>query len=204
MIQSDPNALGNDGWLVYGNVFGLDWTWWYGYGPNPAPNNPGAPAFSLIAAGQGGPAQGAQQVVVFSDYNNGDHPNAYIESNFYQEQMIGVADVGQTWVFMFDAKLGDLAGGSTALAFIKTLDPAAGYAMTNFITEDMTTTPTTWTGYSISITIDSGLVDQILQFGFSNIATNYEPSGVYYDNVTFQSPISVEDSSWASVKALYR
>jgi hypothetical protein len=76
--------------------------------------------------------------------------------------------------------------------------------MTNFITADMTSTPVTWTGYSLSITIDGSLVGQILQFGFSNIATNYEPSGVYYDNVTWQTPVSVEANSWAAVKALYR
>ena len=32
--------------------------------------------------------------------------------------------VGETWVFAFDAKRGNIAGASTALAFIKTIDPA--------------------------------------------------------------------------------
>jgi len=36
MNQADPAALSNDGWLVFGNVFGLDWNYWYVYGPFPA------------------------------------------------------------------------------------------------------------------------------------------------------------------------
>ncbi|MBD3334160.1 MAG: hypothetical protein GF355_01435, partial [Candidatus Eisenbacteria bacterium] len=30
LIQSDPDALANDGWLVYGNVFTPDSTFLYG------------------------------------------------------------------------------------------------------------------------------------------------------------------------------
>jgi len=203
--QADPNALANDGWWVFGNVFGPDWAYWYGYGPFPAPN--GGPAFSAIATGEGGPAQGAQQLSVYNDYNNTDHGvGAHIEANVFQEQMIGAADVDNTWVFEFDAKLGNLEGASTALAFIKTLDPNNGYALTNFITVDMTSIPATWGTYSISLVIDGTLPGQILQFGFSNIATAYEGSGVFYDNINFDvmGPISVEESTWAQVKSLYR
>jgi hypothetical protein len=206
LIQSDPNALGNDGWLYFANVFnGTTGLWMYGYGPGPAPN--GGAAFSAIASGEGGPQQGAQQLSVYSDYNNGDHGNGHIiEANVFQEQVVGAGDVDKTFVFEFDAKLGNLELNSTAAAFIKTLDPAAGYAMTNFITEDMTTTPITWSTYSISIDIDAGLVGQILQFGFMNTATNYEGSGIFYDNVNFDvgGPVSVQSDSWAAVKALYR
>ncbi len=153
LVQSDPDALANDGWLVFGNVFGPDWSYWYGYGPFPAPNT-GA-AFCAIAAGEGGTEQGAQQLVVFSDYNNLNHADgAYIESNVFQEQTIVAADLNTNWDFDFEAKLGNLAGSTTALAFIKTLDPANGYMMTNFITANMTTTSTSWTGYTLSITID--------------------------------------------------
>jgi hypothetical protein len=205
LIQSDTAALANDGWLVFGNVFGPDWSYWYGYGPFPAPND-GA-AFSAIATGEGGAEQGIQQLVVFSDYNNGNHADgAYIEANVFQEQMIGAEDVSETWIFDFQAKLGNLEGATTALAFIKTLDPAAGYAMTNFITLDLTTTPTTWTGYSLSIAIDPSLEGQILQFGFSNTATYYEGSGVFYDNVEFyrSGEVATEGASWSEVKSLFR
>ncbi|MCA9244158.1 MAG: PEP-CTERM sorting domain-containing protein [Phycisphaerales bacterium] len=182
---ADTGALAGDGWKVFGNVFdGTNGNYLYGYGVFPAPND-GA-AFSAIATGEGGVDQGAQQLSIFSDYNNGDHANGHkIESNVFQEQVVGAADVGATYTFSWDAKLGNLGGASTALAFIKTLDPGNGFALTNFITVDMTSIPTTWGSYNSSIFIDSSLENQILQFGFLNNATNYEGSGVFYDNINF-------------------
>lgn len=185
LVQSDIDALANDGWLVYGNVYDTDGSsYLYGYGSYPAPNN-GA-AFCQIVLGEGGLEQGAQQLVIFSDYENKDQAaGRFIEANVFQEQPIGSINVGRTWVFDFDAKLGNLEGLSTARAFIKTIDPSNGYATTNFITSDMTSIPTTWNHYFLSITIDEGLVGQLLQFGFSSTATLYEGSGVFYDNITF-------------------
>jgi hypothetical protein len=203
--QADTSALANDGWLVFGNVFGPDWAYWYGYGVFPAPND-GA-AFCAIAAGEGGAPQGAQQLVAFSDYNNTDHGvGAYIEANVFQEMTIGAGDVSETWTFEFDAKMGNLEGVSTALGFIKTLDPNAGFATTNFITVDMTAIPTTWGTYSVSIDIDGSLVGQLLQIGFQSVATNYEGSGVFYDNINFypSGPVATEDRSFGSVKSLFR
>ena len=85
--------------------------------------------------------------------------------------MVGAADVGSTWIFEFDAKRGDLGGGSSAAAFIKTLNPAAGYALTNFLQVDMTGVPYAWDSYALSIFIDPSLEGQILQFGFVNWAS---------------------------------
>lgn len=182
--QTDPDALANDGWLVFGNVFAPNGTYLYGYGPFPAPNT-GA-AFCQIVAGEGGPDQGTQQLVVFSDYENGDHGNGnLIESNVFQEQTIEPEDVGSAWVFRFQAKLGNIEGSSTAAAFIKTLDPNNNYDLTNFFTEDMTSIPTTWGGYAIGIEIDASLDGQVLQIGFMNEATNFEGSGIFYDNIDF-------------------
>jgi len=183
--QADTSALGNDGWLVFANVFTSGGVYLYGYGPFPAPND-GA-AFCAIVTGEGGPAQGAQQLSVFSDYNNTDHGlGNIIETNVFQEQTIEAGDVGGTWTFSFDAKMGNLAGASEAEAFIKTLDPGAGFATTNHFTVDMTSIPNTWGTYSLQITIDAGLVGQILQIGFTTRASNYEGSGVFYDNVDFR------------------
>jgi len=203
--QGSVSALGDDGWLVFANVFNPGGDYLYGYGPFPAPND-GA-AFCAIASGEGGPSQGDQQLVVFSDYNNVDHAvGNLIESNVFQEQTIDAEDVGGTWVFAFDAKLGNLADQSTALAFIKTLDPNNGFVTTNFITADMTNTSTTWTGYTLSIFIDESLVGQILQIGFSNTATLYQGSGVFYDNVNFarDDPVATHSVTWGQVKSLYR
>lgn len=183
LAPASGSALADDGWVVYGNVFhATTGSWIYGYGTNPAPNGTGA--FCSVATGQGGAPQGSRQVVVFSDYNNGDHGNGrVIEANVFRERLIGAADVGKTFELSFDAKRGDLAGASTALAFIKTLDPGAGYATTNVVTQNTTAIPTTWDRYTISLDIDAGLEGQLLQYGFSNRARNYEASGVFYDNV---------------------
>lgn len=199
LVQADPAALNFDGWLVFGNVFDAGGGYQYGYGPFPAPNNFDAPAFSLIAAGEGGAAQGTQQLVVLADYNNPDQAATglgfTVEANVFQEYpTIGAGDVGTTWKFQFDGKRGDLGGSMTALAFIKTLDPNAGFATTNFITLDMTGAPTTWGTYEISIFIDAGLVGQILQIGFAAKGTNYDPSGVFYDNINFAPEGSVPNT----------
>ncbi len=204
--QANTAALADDGWLVYGNIFGLDWSWWYGHGPWPAPNDGGA-AFCAIATGEGGGAQGAQQLSVYSDYNNENHPSAWIESLVFQEQLIGVGDVGETWTFVFDAKLGNLGGSSMAAGFIKTIDPGDGWSTSNFIDVEMTSIPTSWGTYSVSILIDAGLEGQILQFGFQNFATNYEPSGVFYDNIAWYisgQVVPTEDKSWGDVKSMFR
>jgi uncharacterized protein (TIGR03382 family) len=184
LVLADPAALGNDGWLIFGNVFNPGGGYLYGYGVFPAPN--AGNAFSNITTGEGGVDQGAQQLVIFSDYNNGDHANGnLIEANVFQERTIGAGDVGSTWTFQFDAKLGNLVAPTTALAFIKTLDPAQGYATTNFLTLNTHTLPTTWDTYSIDFTITPNLVGQLLQFGFNSTATGYASSGVVYDNINF-------------------
>jgi hypothetical protein len=185
LVQTDPDALADDGWLVFGNVFDPEGLYLYGYGPFAAPND--GFGFCQIASGEGGTEQGEQQLVVFSDYNNDDHGNGNtIESNVFQEQVIDPENVDEIWAFRFQAKLGNLEGSSTAAAFIKTLDPDNGYELTNFITLDTTSIPTTWNGYVLSIEIDASLAGQILQIGFMNTATNYEGSAVFYDNIDFQ------------------
>jgi hypothetical protein len=184
-------ALADDGWLVYGNVFGPfpNWWWWYGYGPFGAPNH--VYGFSAITEGEGGPEQGVQGLVVYSDYNNGNHGfPAWIESNVFQERPVVAADVGTTWRFEFDAKRGNIELNSTASAFVKTF--TAGWALTNFIQEPMTYIPDTWDIYKIDVYIDASLVGGVVQFGFVNWATMYEGSGIFYDNVDFDlAPLRV-------------
>ena len=188
--QLSSTALSADGWVVYGNVFnGGTLAYMYGYGPFPAPN--GGSSFCDLDANQGGIDQGLQQLVVYSDYNNADHGNGNIvEANVYREMVIGAADIGKTYTFAFDAKRGNIAGASIAKAFIKTLNPAAGYAMTNYITSDMTAIPDTWANYSLQITIAAGMTGQLLQIGFMNQATFYESSAIFYDNVDFREFIA--------------
>jgi hypothetical protein len=205
--QTSGTALGDAEFLVFGNEFLPDGTPIQGYGPFPAPN--GTPGFCSIALGQGGGPQGDQVLVIYSDYNNGANQEAgnLVEANTFQEpfsnpdSLITAADLG-TYKFSFDAKRGDINDptlprcdpasaeytpnppcDSTAVAFVKTLDPAAGFATTNNITLPMTAIPDTWNRYEITILVDGALIGQVLQFGFAATATNFEPSGVFYDNL---------------------
>lgn len=196
MAVGDLTALANDGWLVYGNVFTPALVFIRGYGPFPAPND-GA-AFCAVDAGQGGPLQGDKQLSVYNDYNNtGDHTAGnLVEANVYQEQTIGAADVGNQWTFQFDAKRGiwppPIVGTPTTVAFIKTIDPNNGFAQTNLVTVDMTSVPDTWNTYSISLSIDAGLVGQYAQFGFASTASNFDPTVMFYDNLVWHQTTGVD------------
>lgn len=191
------SSLSDDGWRIFTNVFNPSGVFLYAYGPFLAPNGPipeggFGPAYSQIVLGQGDAPQGEQQLVIFSDYNNVDHAiGNLIEANVFQEQIIAASNVGETWTFAFDAKRGDIAGDTTALAFIKTLNPLTGFSLTNFLTISTTSLPNEWARYSLSIDIDASLEGQILQIGFLSVATNYDPSRVLYDNITFD----VDDGS---------
>jgi hypothetical protein len=202
LVQADPAALANDGWLVFGNVWDpTHTTYFYGYGVFPAPNPGGG--FSAIASGEGGPSQGAQQLNIYSDYANGDHAvGNQIEANVFREQVVSAADVGSQWKFAFDAKRGNLEAPTTALAFIKTLDPNAGFATVTFLTNDMTNVPPTWGTYSITINITPALVGHVLQFGFNSTCSNYKGSGVFYDNINFSldNPTPAVVTSWGRIK----
>ena len=181
--MASPSALGDDGWLVGANVFNpAGDTFLYNYFAFPAPN--GGPAFSAITSGQGGVPQGAQQLVVYNDYNNADHGiGNQIEAVFFREYVIGAGDVGSTWTFSFDGKLGDIQAPTSSQAFIKTLDPNNGFALSNFLTQDTTSQPTTWSSYSLQLPITPGLVGHIFQIGFDSVTSNFTPSGQIYDNI---------------------
>ena len=189
--QAQPTSLATDGWLVGANVFESDGTTFvYDYFAFPAPN--GGPAFSAVAAGEGGATQGAQQMSIYNDYNNADHAaGRIIEAIVFRERTIAASDVGTTLSFTFDAKAGNIEGASTALAFIKTLNPAAGFATTNFITEDTTNLPANWSTFTLSLAIDASLVGQTLQYGGQSRASNFEGSGIFYDNMDVCSVVTV-------------
>jgi len=195
----DDTSLGDAGWIVGANVFDSGGGYLYNYFAFPAPNNGGA--FSAVVSGEGGPEQGSQQLSVFSDYNNTDHGNGnLINALVFQEFNITAANVGEIWEFQFDAKMGNLEAPTTAEAFLKTVDPGAGFAETNLVTANMTAIPGTWGTYSLSLPIDASLEGQLFQIGFASTATNYNGSGVFYDNVSLS--IVPEPSTYALVGGL--
>ena len=169
----------------------------FGFGPFPAPTTTGQ--ISAIATGEGGPDQGSNQLLVFSNYDccgpgtsNEGHFNGtdLVETIVFQEiNPILAGDIGRTFTFEFDAKRGNIGGATTAQAFIRTLDPNAGFATTNNVVLDTTNIPANWATYSITLDLsDPDLVGQILQFGFSTVASNFEGAGNFYDNISFCAP----------------
>jgi hypothetical protein len=204
LVQGDPNALGNAGFLVSGVVYDGDvggappyGTQKFFYGNFPAPN--GSAAFSGIATGQSGVPQGLQVLNVFSDYNccqntneghfDGTAPNDFVQSNVFRQQIIGPADIGTTWSFKFDAKANAVDGCNTAIgsdcfAYIQT---SIGPNVTNFITFDAQAGLTTnWSTHTISIDLSDPLLSgQTLQFGFLSVSQLFGNTGVYYDNIFF-------------------
>jgi beta-glucanase (GH16 family) len=193
--KDDPNALGDTGWLIFGAVFDSAGTFKFGYGAFPAPNNPSPPGWAAIVDDQGGVEQGTQQLSIFSDYNccqpGQGHFNGtdLVESNIFREWTIGAAggafpSLDTTVTFSFDAKKGNIEGTSEAIAFIKTLDPDAGFATTNFVIVDTTNLPDTWGRYSVSLDLTDPLLEgQLLQVGFATTTSNFQGTGVFYDNL---------------------
>ncbi len=129
-------------------------------------------------------------------------PNAVVDTDWqiqaivYKEiGVISTDDLGKTVTFNFDARRPDdgsavginCVSPCTAAAFIKTIDPANGYATTNNIVLDTTAIALgTWESYTLKLDLTNpDLEGQILQFGFENVNRGYDTSGVNYDNVDF-------------------
>jgi hypothetical protein len=188
-----------DGWRVFGNVFDSAGIYKFGYGPNPAPNSTadGVPdAFSALVVGEGGPSQGEIVLSVFSDYECCQPPPApqghlngtdIVESNVFQEFIPDAGNIGQNWAFSFDYKRGNIEGSSTALAFIKTIDLVGGtFELVDLVTFETDSGDNTWQRSCVELTIRADLVGQAFQVGFLNNASNFEGSGIFYDNVVLE------------------
>ena len=169
------------GWLLFVNVFqgspGCN-PYLYGYGVFPAPNRPDA--ISNIVVGDTGNAFN-----VFSDYSNGDHGNNNcIETNLFQERIVSGLDSG-SYTYKFDTQVpGALGTDVQAYGFIKLLDPVT---FQPYVFETISTE----TAGEKMLSIELSPADQgaILQWGFANVASNYEASGRLYDNVEFDLSI---------------
>ena len=173
----DGNAIGG-GWTAFANVFtGFPACapYLYNYGPFLTPNS--NTAFSNIAVGSTG-----QALNVFSNYDDDQHANGNcIETSVFQELVFIAADAG-SYTFEFDTEApAPLGADVSTYGFIKLLDP------NNNFNPDVFETVSTETAGSKSITValDATADGKILQWGFSTVASNYLPSGRFYDNVSF-------------------
>jgi hypothetical protein len=177
IFEGDVSDIGG-GWVFYVNVYGnypgcTDK--WYDYGgPFPAPNGP---QISNIVEGSTGHALNK-----FSDYNNADHDNGIcIETNVFQERTLLSTDLG-TYTFRFETQVPmELGVGVNTFGFIKLLDPNNGYSLDIYSTVSTVTAGVK----SISVTLDPSAEGKILQWGFTDTASNYQGSGRWYDNVSF-------------------
>ncbi len=132
---SDPdigfvNDLDADGWQIYGILY--DASPYYNPNANrlddygsafPAANG-GDGSIQGVATGQGGASQGDVVLSKYTDYNNRPamESGEYVSASTYQEQTVGAGDVGSTWRFSYDAKMGNLEADSSAFAYILTQD----------------------------------------------------------------------------------
>lgn len=190
LASADPLALQNDGYKIFANVRDPLGNPLYSYGVFGAPN--GGAGFSSLATGNGGPYQGAQYLNVYSDYGNGDHGNGnYIEALVFREQPIGLANVGQTWRLAFDVLRNPTVtngqGDSTMFAFIKVLQSSTGSFATlaELEVESTDASDTHWASFAVDLPVDPAFAGELLQFGFRSIATSYNDTGRFYDNVSF-------------------
>lgn len=201
-------SLAIDGWKRYTSVWLGDvgtGTFLYDYGGSAANASSGSGQMSAIAVGEGANGAGDQYLNVFTDYANADLAGgATLSVNIFQEQIIDAADIGSTWNFDFSGKaVGDpqfrLAPPATGTAFIKTLDPNAGFAQTNLVTVDTSSLdPSAWNSFLLSLDLTDPLLEgQILQFGFNVDTVGTGATGVYYDNVEFAvSAVPVPAAVW--------
>ena len=191
-------------WLFFANVFDGSGNLKFFFGPFGAPNatadtdpSDGETFISAVVTGEGDAPQGDQQLSVFSDYNcctrdpitgllQQGHGNGtdLVEISVFQElDPIPNSLIGQRLTFSFDAKAGNIEGATTAVAYIQTL-ARPSFNQTNFVPVEMTLIPNTWNRYEAILDLTDPLLEgQILQIGFRSVASDFEGSGIFYDNV---------------------
>ena len=190
-----PGPLGDpNNWEFFNSVIGLyDYT---GLAPN-IQTGAGAPRISSVLNEHGG-----KYLNVFSDYENRDaHPlpppdpppaGVPVVVNVWRLQRFGPVDLGTTWNLDFDYA-GAVEGGTnfapegstTTAAFIRVFDFGCNFlggAELDTTGAGLVTTSGFVPG-TVSQFIDPAWTEGFVQFGFTNTASNFEGSGVYYDNV---------------------
>jgi len=188
-----PNDLSADGWNVGGIVTDPMGGFLGQYFAFPAPN--GGPAFSAVATGQGGTAQGNNQLSVYNDYNNGEHNGGInnVQAFVFRDMgFLDSSDVGKTYYFTFDAKQGNIAPPTTADAFLKVLEQPS-FAELGITTTDTSALGVDWTSRQLSLTIQPSWIGGLLQMGFTSTAKAFNPSGNFYDNLRLADSVAVPE-----------
>jgi len=199
------------------------WVYWYGF--DAAPNTATAPSYSQILNVETDNSGGATNYLnVLSDYNNMTHstPPTSVNALLLKEFVIDSIEIGKIITFTFDAKRPNFISNNfdndesnavgngcsftcTAGAFLKTIDPSNNYSQTNYITLDTSSiSQSSWETFSISLDLADPLLDgQLLQVGFENFATNFDNTGVYYDNVSLRvNEVPIPSAAWLLASSL--
>lgn len=196
-----PNTdIGN---YKIGNIVNGGAGWFPGTFGAPANYNTG---YSAIVSGEGDVAQGAQQLSIFTDANGWSPftggPGVTIQTFVSNDLGLITGDmVGNTYSFSFDGKLGNIVDstmGAQAEVFVKVLKSSdfSYIELANNKFDSDTLLTTAWSGGSINLLVDAGMVGETLQIGFNTTATDWDASGVFYDNLEFAPAVPVPAAVW--------
>jgi hypothetical protein len=201
--NTDTSAISGDGFVI-GNINVTTGGQWFAGAP--APNyaaipgvSPGwsalvgvSPGWSALVNGEGGAEQGDIQLSIFPDYTASSPWNtdsSWVIQTFVYKDMgtIEASDVGKTYSFSFDAKLSAISVTSSAWAYINVLKQSDNSfdELFNGRFDSGTELTGDWSGGSVEVLIDAGMVGELLQIGFATEAVNYGDAAIFYDNIGF-------------------
>ena len=156
---------------------------------------------NAIVSGQGGVDQGTYQGKLWPDYDGwwGDWTDNKVVKTSLLVSIVSLsaADIAPGQIQMdFDYKLqGELGPNTSVYSFAKIL--SSDWSQT-WYTDWKQLTGGDWSHGSNVITFDGNQVGANLQYGFVVASSNYEPNGVFVDNVTISN---VPEPSTASLLA---
>ena len=145
---------------------------------------------NAIVSGEGGVNQGLYQGKLWPDYDGwwGDWTGNKVVKTSLLVSIVGLsaADIAPGQIQMdFDYKLQPTLGPNTSVySFAKIL--SADWSQT-WYTDWRQLTGGDWGSGSNVITFDGNQVGANLQYGFMVVSENYQPNGVFVDNVTISN-----------------
>ena len=145
---------------------------------------------NAIVSGQGGVDQGTYQGKLWPDYDGwwGDWTNNKVVKTSLLVSIVSLsaADIAPGQIQMdFDYKLqGELGPNTSVYSFAKIL--SSDWSQT-WYTDWKQLTGGDWSHGSNVITFDGNQVGANLQYGFVVASENYQPNGVFVDNVTISN-----------------
>jgi hypothetical protein len=154
---------------------------------------------NAIVSGQGGVDQGTYQGKLWPDYDGwwGDWTDSKVvkTSLLFSIVNLSAADIAPGTIQMdFDYKLqGELGPNTSVFSFAKILSP--NWSET-WYTDWKQLTGGDWSHGSNVMNFDGNQVGANLQYGFMVVSENYQPNGVFVDNVTISN---VPEPSTASL-----